>query len=164
MRKTIGSLLPLAVGLAALGIAIAWLLGHDMAIGAWLLAAVIVGHGWVHAMFLLPRPPAEDGAPAWPFDMSRSWPVVRGGLPLGPLRTAGAALIAAVVVAGALAALATVGIVVPAGWWPALVAGSAVGSAVLLVLFFDPQLILGLAIDAALVWLVAASAWVPAAA
>jgi hypothetical protein len=60
--------------------------------------------------------------------------------------------------------MATVGVLVPSGWWPVLVAASAVASALTLALFFDPQLVLGLGIDALLVWVVLASVWTPAAA
>jgi hypothetical protein len=165
VRKTIAGLLPLAIGFAGLGLAIAWLLSHSMAPGVWLLAAVLFGHGSVHAMFLLPRPPkkvdAPADAPAWPFDMSMSWPVVRAGLPVSRVRALGAVLIAAVVVGWALAALATVGVAVPSVWWPGLVVAAAAGSALLLVIFFDPQLLLGLAIDAVLVWVAAAPIWIP---
>jgi hypothetical protein len=38
---------------------------------------------------------------------------------------------------------------------------TAVASAVLLVLFFHPQLVLGLAIDGVLLWVSATQAWTP---
>jgi hypothetical protein len=52
--------------------------------------------------------------------------------------------------------------IVTAGWWAWLVAGSAVGSIVILTLVLSPSLLLGYAIDLALLWLVAASGWSPA--
>lgn len=55
----------------------------------------------------------------------------------------------------------TVGIIVPSGWWPPTVAVSAVTSAILLVLFFEPQLVLGLGMDAVLLWVVVARPWMP---
>jgi hypothetical protein len=61
-----------------------------------------------------------------------------------------------------LAALATVGVLVPAEWWNWLVVTSAVASMVLLTLFFSPLLLLGYAIDLALIWLSVTSAWSPA--
>jgi hypothetical protein len=66
---------------------------------------------------------------------------VREGLTLGPsLRR----LIVVFVGGFALAALSTVGLVVLAGGWQAAVGASAVTSVVLLVLFFNPQLVLGI--------------------
>jgi hypothetical protein len=166
--KTIRSLAPLAVGLAILGFVIAWLLNRHIAAGEWLFAGVLVGHGWVHAMFAMPRPPAKEadaaGAPEWPFDMGESWLVSRAGIGANAVRVVGLIVIAVVAIGFLLAGLATVGIVVPAGAWPGLVATSAIASAVLLALFFSPQLVLGLAIDAILLVVVAASIWSPATA
>ena len=88
--------------------------------------------------------------------MAKSWAVTGAGLDLSVVRAVGVALI--VIVAGgfALAALSTVGLVVPAGWWQAAVGASAVTSVVVLVLFFNPQLVLGIGIDVVLLWAVAA--------
>jgi hypothetical protein len=161
MVKTVAGTLPWAVVLAVAGVAIWWLLSHDMAAGRWLLAALLVGHGVVHLLFAVPAPSANDGGAAWPFDMSQSWAVTRAGLDLGLVRVIGAVLIAITVGAFALAALATVGIVVPSAWWPPTIAVGAIASAVTLILFFDPQLVLGLGVDAVLLWVVATRAWAP---
>ena len=77
------------------------------------------------------------------------------------VRAVGVALIAIVVGGFALVALSTVGVLVPPGWWQPTVAVSAGASAVLLVLFFEPQLVLGLGIDAVLLAVVTTGAWVP---
>jgi hypothetical protein len=52
----------------------------------------------------------------------------------------------------------------PSSAWPALVVISATASAVMLALFFNPQLVLGLAIDAVLLWVALATVWSPSAA
>lgn len=161
--KTVTSLLPLAVALAGIGGAIWWLLSRDMAIGRWVLGGFLLAHGLIHVMFVTPAPASAGtaGGDAWPFDMARSWLVTDANLDLGPVRLLGAALV--VVVAGSflLAGLATVGVVVPSGWWQPLVLVSAAASVALLAMFFNPQLVLGLAIDAVLVWAVVTSVWVP---
>jgi hypothetical protein len=162
MVKSIVGVLPWAVALVALGGALWWLLAREMAAGRWLLAALLIGHGLIHLLFLVPAPAATDSGPKWPFDMGRSWAASRAGLGGSAVRIVGAALIAVVVVGFSLAALSTVGIVIPSGWWQPLVAVSSVASAALLVLCFEPQLVLGLGIDAALLWVVAAGAWLPA--
>jgi hypothetical protein len=159
--KTIVGILPWALVVAGLGIAIWWLLSRDMAAGRWLLAALLIGHGVVHVMFAVPAPAATEGRPDWPFDMARSWAINGAGLDLTVVRAVGLALIAVVVLGFALAALATVGIVVPSGWWQPTVAVAAMASAVLLVLCLEPQLVLGLGIDAVLLWVVVTNACVP---
>ena len=161
MVKEIIGILPWAVVLVVLGAAIWWLLSRDMAAGRWLLAGLLIGHGLVHVMFAAPAPAATAGGPEWPFDMARSWSVTGAGLDLGVVRAVGLALVAVVVGAFGLAALSTVGIVVPSSLWPATVAAAAVASAVLLVLFLEPQLVLGLGIDAVLLGVVATRAWAP---
>ncbi|MGE5155933.1 MAG: hypothetical protein ACM3JP_00365, partial [Betaproteobacteria bacterium] len=106
-------------------------------------------------------PAATVSGPEWPFDVCKSWAVTGAGLDLDAVRAIGAALIVIVVGGFVLAALSTVGLVVPAGWWQPAVAGSAVVSMVVLVLFFNPQLVLGIGIDAVLLWAVVTRAWVP---
>ena len=161
MVKSMAGILPWAVVLVVIGGAIWWLLSRDMAAGRWLLAALLIGHGVVHVFFAVPAPAGADGGAAWPFDMAQSWAVTRAGLDLDLVRVIGAVLIAVTVGAFALAALSTVGIIVPSGWWQPTIALGAIASAAMLVLFFEPQLLLGLGIDAVLLWVVVTRAWVP---
>ena len=159
--KAMGGILSWAVALAVLGGATWWLLSQEMVAGRWLLAAVLVGHGIVHVVLGAYTPAATAGEPEWPFDMAKSWAVTGAGLDPNVVRTIGVGLIAIVAGGFALAALSTVGLVVPSGWWQATVGVSAVASALVLVLFFNPQLVLGLAIDAVLLWVVLTKAWAP---
>jgi hypothetical protein len=162
MRGLVG-ILGWAIVLAIAGAAIWLLLVRQAVVGAWAVAALLVGHGLVHGLYLLPPPdqPAGGAGPSWPFDLGRSWLVVFAGARRG--RRIAAVLAAAIVAAAVLAALATVGFL-PAAWWPALVAAEAVVSLVLLVAAFDLQLVLGIGIDAALLVVVVTGAWTPASA
>jgi len=162
--KTVTQLVPLAVG-AALVAGLTWfLLDRDVVLGTWLLAALILGHGLAHVAFVVPAPdPARTtGARMpWPFDLRDSWLVDRFGLNPGIVRAAGMTLAAMAIVTALLAALATVGIVVPANWWPGLVVALAISSMLLLTLRFSPAFVIGFGIDAALLWLVFLSGWRP---
>lgn len=162
--RAILDLLPIGIG-AALVAALAWfLLDRDIGVGKWLLAALLLAHGWVHVMFVFPAPeaaPATAGGLAYPFDMTRSWLITNAGLDADLLRSVGIVVMVATVVAFVLAALATVGWLVPAGWWTGLVLGGATASTLMLVLFFSPALLLGFVINAALWWLALASVWSP---
>jgi hypothetical protein len=157
-------LVPFAVVLAGIGVAIWWLLSREMALGRWVFGGFVVAHGLIHMLFVVPAPATTAGGAEWPFDMARSWLVTGPGLDVNLVRVMGVALIGIVVVGFVLAGLATVGIIVPSGWWRVLVIGSAAASIVLLALFFNPQLILGLAIDALLLWVVLDAVWTPTAA
>lgn len=156
-----GGFLTYAVVLVVVGGATWWLMSQNMAAGPWLLAAVLIGHGVVHTMFAI-TPAASAGGQEWPFDMTRSWLATGTGIDLSVVRALGWGLIVIVVAGLVLGALSTVGLVVPAGWWQPVVGGSAVVSIVLLVLFFNPQLVLGIGIDVVLLWAVATKAWLPA--
>ena len=129
MARTMVGILPWAAVLVVIGGAVWWLLAREMAAGRWLLAALLIGHGVVHALFLVPVPAATDGGPDWPFDMARSWAITGAGLDPNMVRIIGSALITVVVVGFSLAAMSTVGIIVPSGWWQPIVAvaGSAPG-------------------------------------
>ena len=162
MAKTIGGLVPFAIVLVGIAAAIWWLLSSENSLGKWLLAGFLVAHGLIHLLFFAPAPAASASGPEWPFDLGQSWLVGNAGLDAGLARAIGAALV--IVVAGAfvLSGLATAGVAVPSGWWRPLVAVSAVISVVMLALFFNPQLLLGLAIDGVLLGVVVTAIWTPA--
>jgi hypothetical protein len=123
------------------------------------MAAFLLAHAAIHASFIAPRPPAVDG-PAWPFDLSRSWILGPMGLGGAATRLLGLALIATTIGGFAFAALAAVGIAPTGAWAPALVLG-AVASVVLIATFFHPWLVLGIVIDAVLIWAVLVAKWTP---
>lgn len=131
-----------------------------MTAGSLAIAAFLLAHGGIHAGFLSPRPPATAGGPAWPFELDRSW--ILGPLGLGgdAARLLGIALVAATFGGFALGALAAVGIA-PAGLWAPAVAVGAVASMAMIALFFHPWLVLGVAIDVALLWAVFLLGWAP---
>jgi hypothetical protein len=165
MLKALTGLLPLAVGLVAFAIMEWILLSRNLALGKWLLAAFLVGHGLVFALFFVPQRATETTPSAvdWPFDMGRSWLITGPGLDAGLIQGMGRALVIVVVAGFALAGLATVGLLVPTTWWQGLVVGSSVASIVLMLLFLSPGLLLGFAIDAVLLWVVFALPWAPSA-
>jgi len=153
---------PLAIVVALLGALIGYLLSLDNQLGNWLFAAFLFGHGWVHVAYVMPSPARQAvpaGGFAYPFRLEHSWLLGdRGGL-----RPLGITLVALTMVIYALAALATIPVLVPAAAWAALVVLGAISSAVLLGLFFGPTLLLGLVIDAVLVVVAVASIWSPLA-
>jgi hypothetical protein len=157
-------LLPLAAALVVVGGLAWWLLDRGSPLAPWLVAAVLVAHGWVHLVFLVPtpgRPPADVDADVGadnPFDMSRSWLLARG-CDRRLIRLSGAALALVTCVAFAASALAVLGWLLPAAWWGGLATVGVVGSTVLLVLFFAPALVLGFLINACLLALAFQTAW-----
>jgi hypothetical protein len=125
-----------------------------------LFAAFVLAHGVIHASFLAPRPPATAGGPTWPFELARSWVLTPLGIQPETTRLLGMALVAATIATFALAALAAAGFIPGELWGPASAAG-AVASVALLVLFFQPWLVLGVVIDLGLLWAVLIAGWRP---
>ena len=167
MTRTIRELGPLAVAVGVAGAVTLYLLGANPSLGRWILAALLFAHGWVHLMFVFPKPPPpRDAAPAaataWPFDLGSSWLVGRAGASSGAVRAIGRALVVITFGSFLLAAGATAGVLVPAAWWAASVLVGAASSALLLGIAFSTTLLLGFAIDIALAWLVIAGPWTPA--
>jgi hypothetical protein len=105
------------------------------------LGLVLVAHGLVHLLWFAPN---DD--PAWPFRVDRSWVV-----PQAIRRPVAVVLIALVVAGFALLGLAVWGVPGLASIWPALAVGAALASLATLVVFFDRQLLVGVAIDVVLI-------------
>jgi hypothetical protein len=158
------ALAPLAVAIAVIALVVWLLLVNDVVLGPWLLALFVFAHGWVHLMFVFPKPQSPNdglGGSAYPFDFARSWLVTRQGLELRPVRRLGVVVMALTFALSALAALATVAIVVPVDWWAGLMVATAGASSLMLLLFFSPALVLGFAINALMVALVLSGSWSP---
>jgi hypothetical protein len=128
------------------------------------LGLFLMGHALIHLGYLSPVPPRTAGGPEWPFEMSKSWLVTNVGLSADLIRPIGPVLVAITVVVLLAAGLATLRVVVPHEWWQALVLTGAVASLITLALFFHPWLLFGVAIDAALLYLVLINGWDPFAA
>lgn len=105
------------------------------------LGVLLVAHGLVHLLWFAP---SDD--PAWPFRLDRSWLVSEA------TRKPVAVLLIALSVAGfALLGLAVWGVPGLTSVWPVLAIGAAIASLASLVLFWDRQLLWGVAIDVALI-------------
>jgi hypothetical protein len=125
------------------------------------LGLFLIGHALIHAGYLSPAPPKTADGPEWPFVMAKSWLVT--GLGIGPevVRVLGTALVILTLVTLIGAGLASIGLVVPNAWWPQLAVSGAVASLAVLLLFFHPWLLLGVAIDLGLLYLVLLANWSP---
>jgi hypothetical protein len=164
VAKTFRELFPLGVALVIFGAVVWFLVQRDMAIGTWLFAAFLAGHGWVHIMFATPRPQgaaATSTGTQFPFDVEHSWLVTRLGLDAHAVKIVVAALVALTISGYMLAAMATIGLLVPASLWAGLVVGATVTSGLLFVIGISPALALGIGIDLVLLWIVFATTYAP---
>jgi len=157
--KPAASLLFWAVVVAVMGTIIWRQIDSGDASGPWLLGAFLTAHGFVHLLFLIPE--SEATPTPWAFDMSRSWTISGPGLSLGTVRSVGLVLMALGVAGFVVSGLGAAGVAVPASWWQASLIGSAAVSSVMLAMFFNGQMIIGLAINVVLAWMALADLWTP---
>lgn len=109
------------------------------------LGAFLVAHGLLHASYFTPKP----NDPNYPFDFEKGW---FSGI-AGPAATSiGTILTVIVILSFLLAALSVVGIPFVAEYGRVLVTIGAVTSILLLGLFWHPWLILGIVINAVLLY------------
>jgi len=101
------------------------------------VGVLLIAHGLVHLLYL---------APDTPFSLEKSWIV-----PEGSRRPVAYALMAATILAFILVALALWGVPGLSSVWPVVTIVAAGLSLVLLVAYWDTQLVFGIAIDLALI-------------
>jgi hypothetical protein len=126
-----------------------------------LIGLALMAHALIHSGYLSSAPARTAGGPEWPFEMSRSWLVTNAGLDPELVRPLGTALVAVTIVAFVAAGLATLGLAVPQEWWRELVTVGAIASVLTLALFFHVWIVVGLAIDGVLLYLVFLGGWDP---
>ena len=124
------------------------------------LAAFLLAHALIHVAFLGPRPPATAGGPPWPFELGHSWVLDPLRVRRERARLVGTALVAITLGGFALACVAALGLGRP-GLWIAAVGVGSLGSLALLIAYFHPWLLLGVAIDLGLMWAVLILGWTP---
>ncbi len=110
------------------------------------IGLLLAAHGLVHLLYLTP----EARNPSYAFTLEESWLV-----PNTARRPVAMALLAATVVAFGLLALAVWGVPGLTHQWPVLAITAASSSLALLLAFWDGRLVVGVAIDVALVVLAA---------
>lgn len=125
----------------------------------YLVAGFLLAHAAVHLGFVS-SPPATAGGPQWPFELGRSWALTPLGLDGAASRPLAIALLAVVFAGYAVAALASAGLL-PSGLFVGGVVAGSVASVAMLVLFFHPWLLIGVALDVVLVWAVLIARWLP---
>ena len=118
-----------------------------------LISLVLIAHGSMQIGYVICGPVGiVDGADPW----------LVSGLGVSPeaVQIAGLVLAGLTFVAYLVAALPAVGLL-PSRLWAPLVAVASASSAVVLVIFFAPETLPGLAIDAFVLWAALARGWSP---
>jgi hypothetical protein len=121
------------------------------------LALFLAAHGLIHLGYVTPAPPD----PRYPFKLDKSWLISSLHVDASYVRILGTALGALTVLGYTLAALAIMGIIVPEPLWQPLTIVSSALSLLLLILFWHPWLVIGIAIDAFLLLALLVLRWQP---
>ena len=126
-----------------------------------LLGLFLFLHGAIHLSFIAPTTTRHGWRPPLAVQPGPLVDPVAAGATPELTRVLGLALTAVTFAAFSLAAISTLGLI-PAGLWEAAVALGAGSSIGLLLLFFQPWLMLGLVIDVACLVAVFVAGWSPA--
>lgn len=122
----------------------------------FVLGAFLVAHGLIHwSLATVPTPkPGELNTPFWPSwwrnDSNSAWLVTAMGLDRAAVRAFGALLWMAATAGFVAAGLGVMGVPVLHDWWRPLAVASVVASLPLFVLFWHPWLVVGAALDVAI--------------
>ena len=120
----------------------------------WAIGLFLIAHGLIHGSYLLTQPVRKPGAPAWPFQIDRSWLFSGMGVGSSAVRTLGRRLAQLTVVGFVIAGC---GLLLGQGWWRAAALLGAASSLLLMGLYYHSWLLLGMAISGALlialIWL-----------
>ncbi len=122
-----------------------------------LMGLFLVAHGLIHASYFTPVPADAKG---WPFALTRSW--LLAGVGAAALRPLGWTLALVAALAFTAAGLGLLGVPFLAGDWQAFAVVGAVASLLLLVMFWNAMLVLGIVVSAAVLYAVFFARW-PAA-
>jgi hypothetical protein len=118
------------------------------------LGLFLVAHGLVHAgIWTTPKPATGK---ARPFDPASSWLLDRLG---ASQRSAHMVSVVLALVAAAGFVVGGLGLLVHAAWWGAVAGGSAAVSLLLMVLYFNPWLVVGLGIELAIIAALLRAGW-----
>ncbi len=125
-----------------------------------LIGLFLMLHGLIHLGYLLPASWIHPRKPDWPFDMRRSWLITRLGADAQVIRELGASFTVAIFAGFIACGFAWMGFGLPPEWWVSVAGASSIASVAMLIAFFHPWVIAGVAIDLGLLWLTA-SGWGP---
>jgi hypothetical protein len=125
-----------------------------------IIAIFLILHGLVHAILALaPNPNAPDARVGEFF--SQSWLLNSLGLPAGGGRSLAITLAAIATLGFVATGLALLDFLVPFDWWRTLAIVSAIVSLLLLVIFWNRYLIIGVAIDILILAALFFAGWTP---
>ena len=125
-----------------------------------IVALFLLLHGLVHGILaMVPDPNTPDATFATFF--SRSWLLAGLGLSKSAGRVIAIILAAAATIGFIAAGLALLDILVPFDWWRSLAIASTAASLLLLVIFWNLYLIVGVAIDVVILVTVIFTDWTP---
>lgn len=110
-----------------------------------ILGAFLVAHGLVHLLYVTPGPKDD---PAHPFVPGSRWIVRAVGIAPGTAKAVAGAM---AVLSAVLFAVAGIAALADASMWQPTAVVASVCSLVLMLLFFHPWLLIGIAIDVAII-------------
>jgi hypothetical protein len=107
----------------------------------------LIAHGFIHYLFISKQPPAQPGAPAWPFDITKSVILTPLGIRPEILKIIGIILTFTALIGFVLSGLGWMGIPFVKDIWVPVTVVSSIASILLIVTFWNIWFIIGPLID-----------------
>lgn len=116
-----------------------------------LFGLFLIAHGLIHSSFITKAPIQKPGAPAWPFDITKSWI-----LALDPetLKNIGIILTVIATVGFIASGLGWLGVPFLKTYWVVIMAISSIASLLLIAIFWKNWFVMGPVIDLVILYLV----------
>lgn len=119
-----------------------------------LFGLFLIVHALIHSSFISKAPPQQPGAPAWPFDITKSWALSPMGINSEVLKIIGIILTLAATIGFVLSGLGWLGVPFLKSIWVPVTVFSSIVSIVLIVLFWNNWFIMGPLIDLVILYFI----------
>lgn len=113
----------------------------------------LIAHGLIHYSFISPQPEQKPGAPAWPFDITKSW-LLGAGLSPEALKAIGITLTLVSTIGFIASGLGWLGVPILKGLWVPITVVSSVASFLLVAVFWNNWFVMAPIINAVILYLI----------
>lgn len=116
-----------------------------------LFGLFLIAHALIHASFIQKAPAIKPGAPAWPFDITKSWIL---GLNPETLKTIGIILTLVATIGFIASGLGWLGVPLFKTYWVAITVISSIASLLLIGIFWSNWFVMGPIIDLVILYFI----------
>ncbi|MHC1716910.1 MAG: hypothetical protein AB9915_03460 [Candidatus Dojkabacteria bacterium] len=126
-----------------------------------IIGLFLIAHGLIHTSFVTPKP-QDNGGPAWPFDITKSWILKPIGLSTDTIKIIGIVLTIAATLGFVFSGLGWLGVPGLRTIWMITTVFSSISSLLLILLYWNKWFVIGILLDLLFLYLIYINDWKPA--